>query len=154
MGRFCFWFVEQGGSYFEDRLHARSSGTGARIITRRTRGKKMSTVRALTAAQRRDIELELRDELARLERSIDSQAEEDRGAVEASDALFDPTDVNGGLAVRLETRATERMEAIRAALARLADGTYGICSGCGSRIPYGRLIVMPESTLCVACGRV
>ena len=114
----------------------------------------MSTVRALTAAQRRDIELELRDELARLERSMDSQAEEDRGAAEASDALFDPADVNGGLAVRLETRATERMEAIRAALARLADGTYGICSGCGSRIPYGRLIVMPESTLCVACGRV
>ncbi len=41
------------------------------------------------------------------------------------------------------------------ALAKLDEGSYGICDECGEPIPAGRLRVAPESVLCVehAAGR-
>lgn len=39
-----------------------------------------------------------------------------------------------------------------AALARLAAGSYGICTGCGSAIPLERLRVRPAALQCVGCA--
>lgn len=44
-------------------------------------------------------------------------------------------------------------EQLERALAKLAEGTYGVCDECGGEIPAGRLGIRPESTLCVACAR-
>ncbi len=38
------------------------------------------------------------------------------------------------------------------ALEKLDEGTYGVCDGCGERIPAGRLHAVPESALCVNCA--
>jgi DnaK suppressor protein len=35
---------------------------------------------------------------------------------------------------------------------KLADGTYGICDGCGVAIPDQRLAARPWAVLCVACA--
>src|SRR3954466_12291722 len=43
-------------------------------------------------------------------------------------------------------------ERIERALAKLAEGTYGVCDRCGKPIPQGRLEAAPESVLCVACA--
>lgn len=40
---------------------------------------------------------------------------------------------------------------IDAALAKIEEGTYGICSKCGGEIPEARLEFRPESIYCVAC---
>lgn len=40
------------------------------------------------------------------------------------------------------------------ALARLADGTYGFCEGCGEPIPVERLEIFPSATTCVACKQI
>ncbi len=40
---------------------------------------------------------------------------------------------------------------IRAALRRIADGTYGICANCGEPIPEGRLDALPWTPLCRTC---
>jgi DnaK suppressor protein len=45
----------------------------------------------------------------------------------------------------------EELQQIEHALARLADGTYGSCEGCGQPIPPKRLAVRPTATLCVPC---
>ncbi|MDG4831249.1 TraR/DksA C4-type zinc finger protein [Solwaraspora sp. WMMD1047] len=37
------------------------------------------------------------------------------------------------------------------ALARLAEGSYGWCEGCGSAIPVERLEIFPAATSCVGC---
>lgn len=37
------------------------------------------------------------------------------------------------------------------ALRRLAEGSYGICVGCGEPIPVGRLQALPFAVRCVAC---
>lgn len=45
-----------------------------------------------------------------------------------------------------------RRHAYATALARLADGSYGTCHGCGGDIPSDRLLAIPETLFCVACG--
>ncbi|MFO7757010.1 MAG: TraR/DksA C4-type zinc finger protein [Roseovarius sp.] len=41
---------------------------------------------------------------------------------------------------------------IRAALARLRNGTYGICTVCGEEISSERLDVLPETPMCRVCA--
>jgi DnaK suppressor protein len=41
---------------------------------------------------------------------------------------------------------------IRAALARIANGTYGACSICGGPIGAERLTAVPSATTCVDCA--
>lgn len=40
---------------------------------------------------------------------------------------------------------------IRKALARIKIGKYGICERCGQMIDTDRLMIMPETTICVDC---
>ena len=42
---------------------------------------------------------------------------------------------------------------IEAALARLADGSYGVCQVCGARISAERLAARPAARTCVGCVR-
>ncbi len=41
---------------------------------------------------------------------------------------------------------------IHAALARIENGTYGVCTRCGSQIPTARLNLVPFTATCVACA--
>jgi len=43
---------------------------------------------------------------------------------------------------------------IARALAKLADGSYGLCDGCGAAIAAPRLRAAPESVLCIECARL
>jgi RNA polymerase-binding transcription factor DksA len=44
------------------------------------------------------------------------------------------------------------MEKIRAALARIADGSYGVCVRCGNDISGDRLDVLPATPFCRSCA--
>jgi DnaK suppressor protein len=65
------------------------------------------------------------------------------GTVEAVSRL---TEIGVGRSLESGLLRTER------ALAKLDEGTYGICDGCGATIPPGRLQAMPDSVLCVTCA--
>lgn len=43
------------------------------------------------------------------------------------------------------------LEAIKAALQRIDDGTYGLCITCNEIIPTARLAKLPEAARCVDC---
>ena len=43
---------------------------------------------------------------------------------------------------------------IRKAMARIKIGKYGLCERCGKFIDTDRLMIMPESTLCVPCEKL
>ena len=45
----------------------------------------------------------------------------------------------------------ELLVEVQQALARIENGTYGICSNCGQPIPEKRLEAIPWATLCVNC---
>ncbi len=41
---------------------------------------------------------------------------------------------------------------VRAALARIAAGTYGTCANCGEDIPRARLAAQPTAISCIKCA--
>ena len=49
-------------------------------------------------------------------------------------------------------RSSEAVAETQAALARLAAGTYGVCTGCGEDIAPERLAARPAAHLCIACA--
>jgi RNA polymerase-binding protein DksA len=49
----------------------------------------------------------------------------------------------------LEETATHLLVEIEAALVRIDNGTYGLCSACGGSISAERLEAVPYATLCV-----
>ncbi|HEX3832846.1 MAG TPA: TraR/DksA C4-type zinc finger protein [Solirubrobacteraceae bacterium] len=66
------------------------------------------------------------------------------GTTEAVSRL---TDIGVGDSLERVLARTER------ALAKLDDGTYGICDSCGAPIPAGRLRALPEGVLCLKCAQ-
>jgi DnaK suppressor protein len=63
-----------------------------------------------------------------------------------TEAISRLTDI--GVGRSLETG----LERVERALAKLDEGTYGTCDGCGGPIAPKRLEAMPDSTLCVECA--
>ena len=114
----------------------------------------MNVTRTLSPSQLRDLRAELEIERARLERSMGRSAAAGNGTSSAplpagATAAFSADD---GLGIALVDRTRTRHDAIVDALRRLDEGEYGECAGCGQPIPFGRLLVMPETRHCVACG--
>jgi len=65
------------------------------------------------------------------------------GTTEAVSRL---TDIGVGDSVERGLDRTER------ALAKLDEGTYGVCDACGAPISRGRLRAMPDGVLCLECS--
>jgi DnaK suppressor protein len=53
----------------------------------------------------------------------------------------------------LEENSEHVLAEIDAALNRIEDGTYGICTNRGEQIPVERLEALPWATLCIDCQR-
>ena len=51
----------------------------------------------------------------------------------------------------LTDRDRDKLQAIDDALARIDDGTYGMCESCESDIAEGRLEALPFTRLCINC---
>jgi len=52
----------------------------------------------------------------------------------------------------LSDKERREFEEIEAALARLADETYGLCLRCGRAIGRQRLMAVPEASFCLECS--
>jgi len=63
-----------------------------------------------------------------------------------TEAISRLTDIGVGRSLETGLARTER------ALAKLDEGTYGVCDACGAAIPPARLQAMPDSVLCVTCA--
>jgi DnaK suppressor protein len=61
------------------------------------------------------------------------------------------SDTERAVAELLEAGTLEALEEVAFALARIDDGSYGICSGCGSPIHTERLLAVPQTRHCVPC---
>lgn len=48
--------------------------------------------------------------------------------------------------------ARQKLARLQYALAHLDQPGFGLCMDCGEPIPLGRIMIMPESRLCVACA--
>ena len=110
----------------------------------------MPRTQSFTQSQLRKLRSEMEEDFARLLRSMTiGEASGSPSANEAwsTELQSEPDEMD----VVLHDRAQNRLAAITAALRRFDSGAYGECARCGSRIGFGRLAVMPEATLCIAC---
>jgi len=55
------------------------------------------------------------------------------------------------LDMTLEENERFELSEVRAALARMEAGTYGVCASCGVEISEGRLEAVPTASLCMTC---
>jgi RNA polymerase-binding protein DksA len=53
----------------------------------------------------------------------------------------------------LEENSEHVLAEIDAALMRIEEGTYGICTNCGTQIAEERVEALPWATLCIDCAR-
>lgn len=89
---------------------------------------------------------ELLDRLHRFEDELDTVADpdsEERAVQREGDEAME----------RLGLTGQKEIEAIDAALARLGDGTFGICVTCGDTISSERLALLPQTPFCKVCAR-
>jgi DnaK suppressor protein len=68
----------------------------------------------------------------------------------------DPTDrasheSDRNFVLRIRDRERKLILKIKEALARIEDGSFGICEECGEEIGEERLMVRPVTTLCIQC---
>ena len=73
-------------------------------------------------------------------------------ALTPSDEDDDGSRANGlHVTTQLLAAARQQLAETEAALARLDDGTYGLCVDCSNRISAERLEILPAARHCVAC---
>lgn len=112
-----------------------------------------NTVEILSPSNLAELERALHAERARLERflppvpSVDTDPATgmEHGEIPMSDGGDEPF-------APTPRQADARLNAVLDALTRIREGRYGTCIRCGAGIPFGRLIVLPESDHCVGCG--
>ena len=107
-----------------------------------------------------------KDHLAELREELEAQLARLRRSIEASEAALEPVELdqsrvgrlsrmdelqNQSLTRNLHEREEIRLTLVRNAIARMEEGTYGLCAACESEIPYERLLVFPEAVECGGC---
>jgi len=92
----------------------------------------------------------LKDRLADLSRPPERGAEPGFGkriGDGTTEAVSRLTDIGVGASLELAEARVAR------ALAKLDEGSYGVCDACGEPIDVRRLRAAPDSALCIECAR-
>jgi DnaK suppressor protein len=116
-------------------------------------GEKPWTEKELAGVRR-----ELEDETSGLRQDISTA--ESEIAARLGDAVGDAGDDSADAGAKtfqrehelaLTENARELLAQTERVLAKIKDGTYGVCESCGQPIGKARLQAFPRATLCVAC---
>ena len=100
----------------------------------------------------KDRETDLRSRLAELERRLHGIEEElDSHQSKDWEELATEREEDEVLESMGQSGLAE-IERIRAALERVADGSYGYCVKCGERVSEERLDVLPATPFCKRCA--
>jgi len=90
------------------------------------------------------------DLMAELQRVTNGQKNKDRteakDPVDLADASY-----SADYSLAWTEKINRRIREVDESLARIKEGTYGICEVCGEDIPEGRLEVRPNAKYCAQC---
>jgi DnaK suppressor protein len=100
---------------------------------------------ALLQAQRRHLLGEVREQIA--------ASGEHPGSANQTKIVDDdaPADAVAAMDLVMGLREKQELQEIEAALARIRDGSYGICIDCGGEVGRARLKADPRAKRCLAC---
>jgi DnaK suppressor protein len=110
---------------------------------------------ALTPEQIEQLRAELQRTLCRLEKSMATNGngkatDIDQSAVGRLSRI--EAIQNAGFTQNLKARERQQLEEVLAALTRMEEGVYGLCTACQGPIRFERLQVFPETRTCNLCG--
>ena len=111
----------------------------------------------LTAGQRALLEADLQQRQGQLDRRLAEQRGGLTRAERAHELLEQEADnapereSELGMGLVLTDLEARELAAVKAALARLRGGKFGVCSVCEREIPFDRLRAEPWALRCVAC---
>lgn len=82
------------------------------------------------------------------------EGEPGRGGLSYDSNFADTSQVTAerGEVGALTAKLRESLAEVERALAKLDNGTYGICEGCGEAIPEARLEAKPACARCMSCA--
>ena len=99
-----------------------------------------------------NVEAALRERLAQLEARL-AHVTKDMSSSHSADSGEQAVErENDEVLEGIGHEAQASIEHIRAALARIEAGTYGVCASCGEAINPARLEAVPEAVVCVSCA--
>ena len=111
----------------------------------------------LTSGQRALLQAELEQRRQELDRQLSEHLHGQSRTERAHDVLEQDNDdapqrlPEREVAAALSDQERRELEAVTAALARMARGDYGRCTDCGLDIPFDRLKAEPSALRCVDC---
>ena len=94
----------------------------------------------------------LREELTRRIVAIDADIHHKKEPVEKDFAEQVTQRENDEVLNSIDEEAQQTVRLIDIAILRIEQGSYGICSVCGTDIPKNRLTALPYATTCVDCA--
>lgn len=106
---------------------------------------RFSEFSALLQRQRRQLLGQVREKIAASEEG-DGFANQSK--LSDAEALTDET---AEMDLAMVIRESQELQDIEAALARIADGSYGSCADCGREIGRARLKAYPTAKRCLPC---
>lgn len=97
-------------------------------------------------------EVKLREKLAQLEDRLTHVTKEMSKSHSADSAEQAVERENDDVLLVIGQETQGSIHNIRLALARISEGTYGVCANCGKAINPERLKALPETVQCVSCA--
>ena len=109
----------------------------------------------MNKGQKQDIKKRIHEELKKTEIAILDYKESTKpispenaiGRVSRMDAINNKSVVEAAL-----RKAEEKYNKLKLVLDKVDDSDFGLCLRCGSPIPIGRVLLMPQSRNCVRCA--
>jgi DnaK suppressor protein len=92
---------------------------------------------------------QLEDLLERAERTVGALVQSDGVAADPLDQAAMESDRNYTL--RIRDRESRLIRKIKIALAKIEDGSFGLCETCGEQIAVARLKARPVAEHCIQC---
>ena len=105
---------------------------------------------------KQEIKKRIQEELKKTQLSIDDYKESTKpispenaiGRISRMDAINNKSIVEAAL-----RKANEKLSKLKLVLEKVDDSDFGLCIRCGNPIPIGRILLMPQSRLCVSCAQ-
>jgi DnaK suppressor protein len=92
----------------------------------------------------------------RLEELLTQAGDTVSGMIDPKENFPDPTDrasleAERNFLLRIRDRESKLIRKVKKALARIENGTFGVCEGCGEDISAKRLKARPVTAQCIEC---
>ncbi len=97
----------------------------------------------------KDLLIQQRSEILNKANSFKEEAKD--SPVQGDEGDLAVSELNLSLSLRLQERQAQLLSKVDRALAKIEEGSFGLCETCEDELSMNRLMARPVATLCIAC---